>query len=94
MRIIKIPGLILIFAGIFFGIIQLVNMATGRAQDMSLIGILLKLDPNGGSAVRNMLPSGLAQDLFEALLRAPVWLVALCLGAALWFTARAFGDDD
>ena len=94
MRIFKIPGLVLIFGGLFLGLVQLINMMAGQAQDLSLHGILQKLDPNGGSAMRNMLPGAFAQEMFDGLLRAPAWAASLAFGIILFLTARRFGDDD
>jgi len=94
MRIFKLPGLVFIFGGLFLGLIRLVDAATGQGQDFSLHGILLKLDPNGGSAVRNLLPSAFAQEMFDGFMRAPAWAASLGFGLILFFIARQFGNDD
>jgi len=94
MRIFKIPGLVFIFGGLFLGLVRLIGVATGQEQDFSLHGILLKLDPNGGSTIRNMLSGTFAQDLFDGFMRAPAWAASLGFGLILFFIARQFGDDD
>jgi hypothetical protein len=94
MRILKIPGLIFIFAALFFGALQIFNDLTNRSDSLTLMSLWQRVLPGDAGAIRRLLPSGFAQDLLSAILSAPAWLAALCVGGTLWILGRSFGDDD
>lgn len=94
MRIVRILGLIFIFAALFFGALQVFNRLTNSSEDLTLLALWQRMSPSDAGAVRRLLPSGFAQDLLTTILAAPAWLASLCLGGALWMLGRRFGEDD
>jgi hypothetical protein len=94
MRIIRILSLICLFAALFFGAVQLFNHVSSSSDDMSVLSLWQRLTSGNGEGLRQLLPDGFMQDAVSAVLSAPAWLAALCLGGGLWILDRAVSDDD
>jgi len=94
MRIVRILSLICFFAAIFFGAVQVFNHMSNSMDDLTLLSLWQRMSGGSGEGIRNLLPNGVAQDVFAAILAAPAWLALLCLGGGLWMLDRAISDED
>jgi hypothetical protein len=94
MRIVRILSLICFFAAVFFGAVQLFNHMRNSTDDLTLFSLWQRVAGGNGDGIRSLLPNGVAQDVFTAILATPAWLALLCLGGGLWMLDRAINDED
>ena len=94
MRVFRVLSLICFVAACFFGADQLFNHMRSSTDDMSVLSLWQRLTAGNGDGLRQLLPNGFLQDALTAILSAPAWLAALCLGGALWMLDRVVSDDN
>jgi hypothetical protein len=94
MRIVRILSLICFVAAVFFGAAQLFNHMRDSMDDLTLLSLWQRVSGGNGDGIRSLLPNGVAQDVFTAILATPAWLALLCLGGGLWMLDRAISDED
>jgi hypothetical protein len=94
MQIVKILALIFIITAVIFGGLQAFNWLSRSGADLTLLSLWQRISVSGPNQIRALLPGGMAQDVFSAILGAPAWLGSLILGGVLWAIARIFGDED